>query len=150
EHIATQPGLPEQFSSFYRYLCKYGRWELGESATIRVYGASNRQPLSSLKCRDSGKVYFATDGHDQAIMQAYRENGKSVAILSTDAHRRKVETNYLTQFCRASQLDDRVTCLRMVEDLTWKDLALKYRLHEKLRRQYLIDNLRIHSGELTH
>src|SRR5690606_17911511 len=91
EHIATQPGLPEQFSSFYRYLCKYGRWELGESATIRVYGASNRQPLSSLKCRDSGKVYFATDGHDQAIMQAYRENGKSVAILSTDAHRRKVE-----------------------------------------------------------
>lgn len=150
EYIAAQPGLPEQFSSFYRYLCQYKRWQLAESATIRVYGAAQRLPLATLKSSESGKVFYAADSHDQAIMQAYRESGKKVAILSTDGHRRKVEVNYLTRYSQASQLEDRVTCLRNVEDLPWNDLALKYRLHEKLRRQYLIENLRILPGELTH
>lgn len=150
EYIAAQPGLPEQFSSFYRYLCQYKRWELAESATIRVYGAAHRLPLTSLKSSEAGLVFYATDNHDQAIMQAYREKGKKVAILSTDGYRRKVETNFLTRYCQASQLADRVTCLRIMEDLPWNDLALKYRLHEKLRHQYLIENLRIRSGELTH
>lgn len=150
EYIAAQPGLPEQFSAFYRYLCQFKRWELAESATIRVYASNHRVPLSDLKVADTGRVFFARDSHDHAIMQAYRENGKTVAILSTDGHRRKVETNFLTTYCQATQLEDRVTCIRMVEDLPWSDLALKYRLHEKLRRQYLIENLRIRSGELTH
>lgn len=150
EYIAAQPGLPEQFSSFYRYLCQYKRWELGESATIRIYGFAYRQPLASLKSSEAGRVFYASDSHDHAIMQAYRENGKSVAILSTDSYRRKVEANYLMRYCQASQLEDRVTCLRIIEDLPWIDLALKYRLHEKLRRQYLIENLRIRAGELTH
>ncbi len=150
EYIAAQPGLPEQFSSFYRYLCQHNRWDLGESASIRVYGSTHRLPLASLKSTEAGQIFYATDSHDQAIMQAYRENGKRVAILSTDGYRRKVETNYLTRYCQAGQLEDRVTCLRIIEDLPWNDLALKYRLHEKLRRQYLIENLRIRSGELTH
>ena len=150
EYIAAEPGLPEKFSSFYRYLCQYKRWELAESATIRVYGFAHRQPLASLKSSEAGRVFYAIDRHDQAIMQAYRENGKSVAILSTDSYRRKAETNYLIQYCQASQIEDRVTCLRIIEDLPWIDLTLKYRLHEKLRHQYLIENLRIRSGELTH
>ncbi|MCA9474142.1 MAG: ATP-binding protein [Nitrospira sp.] len=150
EYIATQPGLPEQFSSFYRYLCQYGRWDLGKSASIRAYGSTQRVPLESLKGTGAGQVFYATDGNDQAIMQAYRETGKKVAILSTDSYRRKVEINYLTQYCQAKQLEDQITCLRVIEDLPWNDLALKYRLNEKLRRQYLIENLRIRSGELTH
>ncbi len=150
EYIATQPGLTEQFSSFYRFLCQYKRWDLGKTASIRVYGSNHRLPLESLKSTEAGQVFYASDGHDQAIMQAYRENGKKVAILSTDAYRRKVEANYLTQYCQAGPLEDRVTCLRIIEDLPWDDLGLKYRLSEKLRRQYLIENLRIRSGELTH
>jgi hypothetical protein len=150
EYIARTPGLPEQFSAFYRYLCQYRRWELADAATIRVFGHTQRQPLSTLKTNEAGRIFYATDSHDQAIMQAYREGGKSVALLSTDSYRRKVETNYLTRYASASQLEDRVTCLRMIEDIPWNELALKYRLHDKLQRQYLIENIRVMSGELTH
>lgn len=148
EYIAITPDLPDQFSAFFRYLQQFNYWHLAENATIRVF-AANRQPMAWLK-QQTGGVFYANDRNDQAIMQAYRENGKIVAILSTDAHRRSVEIGFLTQHCKAKQLSDTVTCLRMVDDLGWDDLSLKYRLGEKLKRQYLIENLKIHAGELSH
>lgn len=149
-HIAKVSGLPERFSSFYRYLSQNGRWELAGSATVRVYGSGTRIRLDSMEFSPNGKVYFARDGHDQAIMQAYGEQHKTVVLLSTDGHRQKVESNYLRKYCNASQLDDRVTCLRVVDKLSFAEEAFKYQLHDRLRRQFLIDGLYVNAGDLTH
>lgn len=149
-HIAKVSGLPERFSSFYRYLSQHGRWELAGSATVRVYGSAARIRLDSMKSSPNGKVHFARDGHDQAIMQAYGEQHKTVVLLSSDGHRQKVERNYLTHYCNASQLEDRVTCLRVVDKLSFAEEAFKYQLHDRLRRQFLIDGLYVRAGELTH
>ena len=149
-HISESPGLPERFSSFYRYLAQHGRWDLAGSATVRVYGQSARARLDSFTGAAQGSIYFARDGHDQSIMQAYNEQNKSVVLLSSDGHRQKVERNYLQQLCKASPLEDRVTCIRPVHDLTFSETALKYQLHERLRSQFLIDGLSVRAGELSH
>ncbi|GAB5444328.1 MAG: hypothetical protein Fues2KO_46770 [Fuerstiella sp.] len=149
-HIAAVPGLPERFSSFYRYLSQHGRWKLAGSATVRVYGMQTRMRLDSMNASPSGKVYFARDGHDPSIMQAYGEQQKTVVLLSTDGHRQKVERNYLSQICNASPLEDRVTCLKVVDKLSFAETALKYQLHERLRTQFLIDGLYVRAGKLSH
>jgi molecular chaperone HtpG len=149
-HISKVSGLPERFSSFYRYLSQQGRWELADSATVRVYGSGMRIRLDSLKSSPKGRVYFARDGHDQSIMQAYGEQHKMVVLLSSDGYRQKVERNYLTSYCNASQLEDRVTCLKLVDKLSFAEEAFKYQLHDRLRRQFLIDGLHIRAGELSH
>lgn len=149
-HISKVPGLPERFSSFYRYLSQQERWELAGSATVRVYGSSTRIRLDSMKSSPKGKVHFARDGHDQSIMQAYGEQQKTVVLLSSDGHRQKVESNYLTNYCNASQLEDRVTCLRVVDNLSFAEEAFKYQFHDRLRRQFLIDGLYVRVGELSH
>lgn len=149
-HIATVSGLPERFSAFYRYLAQQGRWELAGSATVRVFGSNARVRLDSLKGSSSGKVYFAREGHDQSIMQAYGEQQKTVVLLSSEGHRQKVESNYLTSYCNASQLEDRVACLRVVDGLSFAEEAFKYQLHDRLRSQFLIDGLFVRAGELSH
>lgn len=149
-HIAKVPGLPERFSSFYRYLSQHGRWELAGSATVRVYGSGTRIRLDSMKSSPNGKVYFAREGHDQSIMQAYGEQHKTVVLLSSDGHRQKVESNYLTTYCNAAQLEDRVTCLRVMDRLSFAEEAFKYQLHDRLRSQFLVDGLYVRAGELSH
>jgi molecular chaperone HtpG len=149
-HIATVPGLPERFSSFFHYVAQRGRWELAGSATVRVFGRSSRVSLDSLRSSDAGIVYFAREGHDQSIMQAYNEQGRVVVLLSSDGHRQRVESNFLISFCKASQLEDRVTCVRIVDSLSFTQEAFKYQLHDRLRRQFLIDGLHIRAGELSH
>jgi molecular chaperone HtpG len=150
KHISMVPGLPERFSSFYRYLSQHGHWQLAGSATVRIYGSTTRVTLDSMKSSPKGKVYFARDGHDQSIMQAYTEQQKVVVLLSSDGYRQNVETNFLASYCNASQLDDRVTCLRVVDRLSFSEETFKYQLHDRLRRQFLIDDLHIRAGELSH
>src|SRR5579872_1776627 len=150
-HISNVPGLPERFSSFYKYLSQNAQWELAGSASVRVYGSSNaRVRLDSLKSSAKGKVYFARDGHDQSIAQAYVEQGKTLVLLSSDAHRQRAESNYLTTYCNASPLEDRVTCVRITDRLTFAEETLKYQLVDRLRRQFLIDGVHIRAGELSH
>ena len=150
EHIAATAGLPERFSSFYRYLAEYGYWNLAGPATIRVHGSGGRVPLSSMRGSPSGKVHFARDGHDQSIMQAYGEQHKVVVLLSSDGYRQKVERQYLAQYCSAEPLEDRVACLRVVEELSFSQTALQFQLVNRLRTQFLIDGLRVRAGELSH
>lgn len=149
-HIAQTPGLPERFSSFYKYLSQSSLWELAGATTVRVYGLNQRRPLESLKSSERGKVYFARDGHDQSIVQAFSDQGKTVVILSTDGQRQRVEMNYLQNFCNAAVLSDRVTCLRTINRLPINQEAFKYQLLDRLRVQYLVGNLHVKAGELTH
>lgn len=150
EHIAATPGLPERFSSFFRYLSQHGRWDLAGSATVRIQGSNTRKTLASLSGRPKDKTYFAREGHDPAIMQAYSEQGKLVVLLSSDGNRQNVERNYLTRYCNAAPLEDRVTCLEVVKDLSISELALKYQLNDRLRGRYLVDNLNVQAGRLSH
>jgi molecular chaperone HtpG len=149
-HIAKGQGLPERFSSFYRYLAQNGCWQLAGGATVRVFGSNARVRLDSLNAATKGKVFFARDGHDQSIAQAYVEQGKTIVLLSSDSYRQKAESNYLTQYCNASPLEDRVTCVRLTDRLTFPQETFKYQLVERLRRQFLIDGLHVRGGELSH
>ncbi len=149
-HISQNPGLSDRFSDFYKYLCQLRRWELAGSATVRVYGSDQRVRLDSLKSSPAGQVYFARDGHDKSIMQSYAEQKKTIAILSSDAYRRKVEQNFLTIYCNATLLEDRVTCLRTVDKLSFVEGDLRFQFHDRLRRRFFIDNLKVCAGELSH
>ena len=150
EHISATAGLPEHFSSYYRYLAQFGRWHLAGSATVRVHGSRSRVTLSSLRGSAKGQVYFARDGHDPSIIQALTEQRKMVVLLSSDGHRQKVERQYLLGYCNAQPLQDRVTCLRVVDDLSFPQMALRYQLSDRLRTQFLIDELHVRAGELSH
>ncbi len=150
EHIAKTPGLPERFSAFFQYLIKSSRFDLGAAATIRLFGEDRRVTLQSIRDRSSAEVYFARDGYDLSLMQAYREQGKIVLLLSSDSQRQKVERHFLIRFCNGKPLEDRVTCLKLVEDLDFSELSVKYRFQDKLRRQYLIDTLVVKAGHLSH
>ncbi len=150
EHISGTAGLPERFSSFYRYLAQFGRWDLAGTATVRVHGRASRVALSSLVGSAKGKVYFARNGHDPSIMQAFGEQQKVVVLLSSDGHRQKVERQYLVSNCNAEPLEDRVTCLRVVDKLSLPQMAIQYQLVNRLRTQFLIDGLRLRAGELSH
>jgi molecular chaperone HtpG len=150
EQISQVSGLPERFSSFYRYLAQNGCWELAGAASVRVYGSSVRLRLDSLRSSTKGSLYFARDGHDQSIAQAYVEQGKTLVLLSSDAHRQRAESNYLTTYCDASPLEDRVTCVRITDYLTFAEETLKYQLVDRLRRQFLIDGVHVRAGELSH
>jgi len=149
-HISKVPGLPERFSSFYKYLSQNALWELAGSASVRVYGSNTRVKLDSLKSSAKGKVYFARDGHDQSIAQAYVEQGKTLVLLSSDGYRQRAESSYLLTYCNAAQLEDRVTCVRVIDQLSFAQETLKYQLIDRLRRQFLIDGLHIRAGELSH
>jgi molecular chaperone HtpG len=148
--ISEGQNLPERFSAFYRYLCESGKWDLAGGATIRTVGSSSRVRLDSMRGEPKGKIYFARDGHDQAIIQAYSEQGKSVLILSTDPHRQRVEKQFLVGFCGGAPLEDRVTCLRIPDQITFAEEALKYQLHDRLRGQFLVDGFVVRAGELSH
>jgi hypothetical protein len=150
QHIAQTPGLPERFSSFYKYLSQANLWELAGATTVRVHGLNQSRPSESLKSSERGKVYFARDGHDQSIVQAFSDQGKTVVLLSTDGQRQRVEMNYLQSFCNAAVLSDRVTCLRTITRLPISQEAFKYQLLDRLRVQYLVGNLHVKAGELTH
>jgi molecular chaperone HtpG len=150
KHIAVTPGLPERFSSFYRYLSQANLWELAGATTVRIYGSNQRRRLDSLKSDVRDKVYFAREGHDQSIVQAFDGQGKTVVLLSSDGQRQRVESNYLTNYCGASLLSDRVTCLRTVTKLSLAEEAFKFQLLDRLRIQFLVDGLYIKAGELTH
>lgn len=149
-HISKTPSLTERFSSFYRYVCQNSNWELSGPASVRVYGSNARVRLNSLKSSPKGKVYFARDGHDQSIAQAYLEQAKTLVLLASDAYRQKAESAYLTTYCNATRLADRVTCVRLTDHLSLPEETLKYQLIDRLRRQFLIDGLHIRAGELSH
>ena len=109
-----------------------------------------RVALSSLRGSAKGKVYFARDGHDPSIIQAFGEQQKVVVLLSSDGHRQKVERQYLVSYCNAEPLEDRVTCLRVVDNMPLPKMALQYQLLHRLRTQFLIDGLHLRAGELSH
>ncbi len=148
--IRPTAGREAVISSFYRYVSQHGQWELAGSATVRIHGTATRVTLDSLKSSPKGKVFFARDGHDQSIMQAYAEQQKTVVLLSSDGYRQNVESNYLTSYCNASQLEDRVACLRIIDKLSFAEETFKYQLHDRLRHQFLIDDLHVRAGELSH
>jgi molecular chaperone HtpG len=150
QHISQTPGLPERFSSFYKYLGQTNLWELAGATTVRIHGVNQRRPLASLRSDDKEKVFFARDGHDQSIVQAFSDQGKTVVLLSTDGQRQRVEMNYLQNFCNAVVLSDRVTCLRTVTRLPIQEEAFKFQLLDRLRVQYLVGDLHVKAGELTH
>jgi hypothetical protein len=150
QQISQVSGLPERFSSFYRYLAQNNCWELAGSATVRVYGGNARMRLDSLKSSGKGALYFGRDGHDPSIAQAYLEQGKTLVLLSSDAHRQRAESAYLTTYCNASPLEDRVTCVRVTNRLTFAEETLKFQLVDRLRRQFLIDGVHVRAGELSH
>ena len=150
EHIASSEDLSDHFATFFRYLAVNGRWELAASSNIRIFGSSSRRPMSELSNDTLDTVFFAQDTHDHAIMQAYSEKGKSVALLSTDRNRQKVERQYLTQYCAGTSLEDSVTCLRVVDDLDFVQLSFKYRIQDILRRDFFIENISVKAGELSH
>lgn len=149
-HISRNPGLPERFSSFYRYLAQHGLWDLAASATVRLYGTNERVSLESVKTRAKGAVFYAKEGYDASIAQAYAEQGKTIVLLSSDSQRQRVESSYLTAHCNAAPLEDRVTCVRVTDRLSFQEETLKYLLTDRLRRQFLIDGLHIRAGELSH
>ena len=149
-HISATAGLPERFSSFYRYLAQFGHWHLAGSATVRVHGSGSRISLDSLRGSPKGKVYVTRDGHDPSIIQAFVEQHKAVVLLSSDGYRQKVERQYLMRYCNAQALQDRVTCLRVVDKLSFPQMALQYQLFDRLRTQFLIDKLHVRAGELSH
>ena len=72
--------------------------------------------------------------------------------LSTEAQRQKVEQQYLTQYCRARQIADRVSCLRVLDSstLSWVDYGFIVKLKQRLRSQFFIQNMSVQAGELTH
>jgi molecular chaperone HtpG len=150
QQISQAPGLPERFSSFYRYLAQNNCWELAGSASVRVYGGNARVRLDSLKSSRKGMLYFARDGHDPSIAQAYVEQGKTLVLLSSDAHRQRAESAYLNAYCHASALEDRVTCVKVTNRLSFAEETLKFQLVDRLRRQFLIDGIHIRAGELSH
>ncbi|MYD80048.1 MAG: hypothetical protein F4X44_05510 [Gammaproteobacteria bacterium] len=149
DHISVTEGLADRFSSFYRYMTRTGFCDLAGPATVRVHGGA-RRPLSSLRGFPIDKIYYARDGHDQAIMQAYAERQKIVALLSRDGHRQRVERTYLENYCNAQPLEDSVTCVRIVEKLSFSQSVLQFQLQSRLRTQFLIDGLQVKAGELTH
>ena len=71
-------------------------------------------------------------------------------LLSSDGHRQKVERQYLVSYCNAEPLEDRVTCLRVVDNMPLPKMALQYQLLHRLRTQFLIDGLHLRAGELSH
>jgi molecular chaperone HtpG len=153
EYIATTPGLADQFSSLFQYIAATARWELSELATIRSYGSNNRVTLRSL--RDESKnteVCFCQEKHDRATMEAIKGQGKVVVQLSTETQRQKVEQHYLTQYCRARQIADRVSCLRVFDSstLSWSDYGFVIKLKQRLKSQFFIQSMSVQSGELTH
>ena len=150
EHIASISGLPQRFSLFYRYVAGCRCWDLAGSATVRVYGSDQRVPLESMRGSISGRVFFARDDHDRSITQAYAEQKKTVVLLSSDGYRQKVERQYLMAYCNAAAIEDRVTCLKVVEDLSVAQMVLQFKLQTRLRTQFLIDELSVKAGELSH
>jgi molecular chaperone HtpG len=150
EFIAASEGLPERFLPFFRYISSTGRLDLAANATIRTFGHPQRVPLGSLRSHGAGLLFFTRDSHDQAILQAYAEQGKTVALLSTDPHRQKVEQRYLLGLCSAAPLEDRVTCLRVLDELPFPQAALRYQVQDRLRSQFLIDSISVQPGELSH
>jgi molecular chaperone HtpG len=149
-HISKTAGLPERFSSFYRYISQNSLWILAGSATVRLYGTNSRTQLDALKSSPKDKVYFLREGHDQSIAQAYAEQGKTLVLLSSDGFRQRAESNYLLSYCNAAELEDRVTCVRTIDRLTFAQETFKYQLIDRLRRQFLIDGLHVKAGELSH
>lgn len=148
--ISEVANLPERFSAFYKYLASNAKVELAGGATVRTVGSTTRIRLDSLKDSPKGSVCFAREGHDPAIVQAYSEQGKTVVLLSTDPNRQRVEKSYLTSLCGATALEDRVTCLRLIDHLTFSEEAFKYQLHDRLRSQFLVDGFVVRAGELSH
>ena len=71
-------------------------------------------------------------------------------LLSSDGYRKKVERQYLTSYCNAGPLEDRVTCLKVVDNLSVAQTVLQFQLHNRLRTQFLIDGLSVKAGELSH
>ncbi len=102
--------------------------------------------MISLRSELPNKVFFAREGHDQSIVQAFSEQGKTVVLLSSDGQRQRVESSYLTSYCNASPLEDRVTCLRTISRLSIAEEAFKFQLMDRLRIQFLVDDLYIKAG----
>ena len=150
QEISSRPGLSDHYSAFFRCLTANSSWQLAQSSQIKVFGSSSRVLMSDITSTEPKSVFFAHDGHDHAILQAYSEKGKTVAILSADRFRQKVERNYLATFCSGELLEDSVTCLRIVEDLGVAKLSLLYRLESILRSEFFVGSITIKAGDLSH
>jgi molecular chaperone HtpG len=153
DFVASKPDLADQFSQLFHYIVSRGRWELGSLATIRVYGAGTRVTLASVRAEATSKeVYYCGERHDRAIMETFRTQGKLIVQLSNESRRQTVEQNYLNKYCRARQLEDRVTCLKIMEEMTlgFQEYGFIYKLKQRLRNQYFIESISIKAGSLTH
>lgn len=153
EYIARKPDLADQFSQLFHYIASRGRWELASLATIRVYGGASRVTLASIREEAATKeVFFCHERHDRAIMETFRTQGKLIVQLSNESRRQTVEQNFLTRYCRAHQLEDRVTCLKIIDEMTlgFQEYGFIYKLKQRLRSQFFIENISIKAGSLTH
>lgn len=153
EHISRKPELADQFSQLFQYIASRGRWELASLATIRVYGSGSRVTLDTIRSEAASReVFYCQERHDRAIMETFRSQGKLVVQLSNESRRQTVEQNFLTKYCRARQLEDRVTCLKIIDEMSlgFQEYGFIYKLKQRLRSQYFVESITINAGELSH
>lgn len=153
EHIARDESLPDRYSRFFDYVRRNSAWDLAGNATVRLYGAEERMALSKIR-DESGDAgcYYCRDSHDRSMLETYRDQGKRIVLLSTDAKRSEVESEYLRHYCNGRAIEDKVTCLRFVADseLEIAQVQFMYSLRNKLRIEYFVESLSVKAGELTH
>ncbi len=153
EHIARDPNLADRFSTLFHYIYSHSRWELADLATIRTYGADTRVTLITIReVAAQAEVYYCKDIQDRSIMETYKSQGKTIAILSTEVKRQQVEQQYLTRLCNARLIEDRVMLKRPVNDaeLNTREFGFIFALKNKLKFQYFVPNISVKAGELSH
>jgi len=151
ELLSSAPSLVDSNVSLFQYVHVHGIYDTLGHATVRTYGSQGRTPLGDIRTLSKSSKVLYTLGQDTATMEVLSKQGRLIVVLSSDAHRRRCEEQYLSRYCSGKVMESGIIAAREIpeSEVSIEQFGFLSGVDAILRVRYLLDGVRVRAVELT-
>lgn len=126
--------------------------ELDKLALLRVSALDGESYLLQ-ELKDAAalkrRIYFSLSSRRTPAAEVMQARGDIIVAISSDGNRRRAETQFLTQFCAASEFDSLIERLEPYSDLDTFEHMVLAELELAIRKLFSPEPFRFLAGRLT-
>ncbi|MEM1224049.1 MAG: ATP-binding protein [Planctomycetota bacterium] len=148
----AETDFADRSNVFLTYITRFGRYDLASKVTIEVHPERDAVALSDVRNHANGRNVYYYTGRDQSLINQFATPQSALLVLSQNNPRRQIQSHYITNTLRISQIPDRATVTKRFSprELTMAEAALSIRIATTLADDYFLNDFDVVFVEVTH
>ncbi len=142
----------DRSTNFMNYISSENKIALAGNISIEVQPSKRNVPLGELPEFLKGKTAYYYTGRDASIIDTFSSEESPLLCVSQSSPRKWLQTRYLTEILKLSEVPDRATVIHVFEgaELGFEEAVLAVRILTTLSDDYLLPNATVKFAEISH